>query len=270
MFETFDVPALYVANTAVLSILASSRTTGTSLYSGDGVTMTVPVYEGHSLPHTIVKGSQISGRDITDSMMSLLSQRGYSFTTTADREIVREIKEQFSYIAEDYDQELLQSQNPSNVEPCYALPNGDTITVGSERFRCAEAIFQPSFIGIEAPGIHETVYNSIRRSNEDIRRELFGNVILSGGNTLFPGMATRLRTELTKLAAEPALGLEDALPGVHALKEEHRQHVAWLGGALLSSMSSFDQMCMTKEEYDEFGPALVHIKCFWSTVESLM
>ena len=267
MFETFDVPALYVANTAVLSILASGRTTGTSLCSGHGVTMSVPVYEGHSLPYTIVKGSLIAGRNITDSMMSLLSERGYSFRTTTDREIVRNIKEQLSYIAEDYDQELLQSQNPSNIEPCYALPNGDTITLGSERFRCAEAMFRPRLIGIEMPGIHETVYCSIRRSNKDIRRELFDNIILSGGNTLFPGMATRLRTELTKLVTETVPGLEDALPGVHALKEEHRQHVAWLGGSLLSSMSSFDQMCMTKEEYDEFGPALVHLKCFWSTVK---
>merc|ERR1712238_120416 len=123
MFETFNVPAMYVAIQAVLSLYASGRTTGIVMDSCDGVSHTVPIYEGYALPHAILR-LDLAGRDLTEYMMKILTERGYSFTTTAEREIVRDVKEKF-----------------------YELPDGNIITVGSERFRCPEVLFQPSFIG---------------------------------------------------------------------------------------------------------------------------
>jgi actin-related protein len=141
----------------------------------------------------------------------------------------------------------------SSLEKSYELPDGGVITVANDRFHCPEVLFQPSLLGIEACGIQDATYNSIMKCDIDIRKALYNNIVLSGGNTMFRGFPDRLKKEITELAPSTMKVNVVAPPG--------RKYSVWIGGTILASIQGFQKMWISKQEYDEYGRTIVHRKC---------
>lgn len=254
MFEVFNVPCLYVQQQAVLALYSSGRTTGIVLDSGEGISNTVPIYEGYAIPHAIQR-INLSGSHITEYLRGLLKEKGYNFTTPAEIEIVRDIKERLCYVVhKNFDSVLKESAENNSVEKTYDLPDQRSITVGNERFRCPEILFQPKHAGLEIDGIHKYAYDSIMKCDIDIRKDLFSNIILAGGTTLFEGIGERMWFEIHQLASSNNK--------IKVLAPPERKYSVWLGGSILAALSTFQTMWINKSEYDDSGPAIIHRKCF--------
>ena len=251
MFETFGVQGMYVQVQAVLSLYSAGRTTGVVLDAGDGVSHTVPVYEGYQMPHAVGR-MDVAGRDLTEHMQRLLMQEGLTFQGSSGLELVRSIKEATCYVAESHEAALAAARD---VQQEYELPDGSVVRLGVARARCAEALFEPlSELGKDICGVHEMVYGTVSKCDIDVRRDLLANVVLSGGTTMFRGMAERMGAELTKLC--PAA----VQPRVVAPAE--RKYSVWIGGSILSSLTTFQNQWVLKREYDESGAGIVSTKCF--------
>lgn len=250
LFETFNVPALYTSIQAVLSLYASGRTTGVVLDAGDGVSHAVPVYEGFAMPSSI-RRIDVAGRDVTENLQLLLRKSGHVFHTSAEKEVVRMIKEKVSYVALDPKKEEKEWANakPGDGKVVeYELPDGQkikvsmsllvlacmvltTLQIGTERFRAPEILFDPEIIGLEYPGVHQIVVDAINRTDLDLRKSLFANIVLSGGSTLTKGFGDRLLHEVQRLA------VKDMRIKIFAPPE--RKYSTWIGGSILAGLSTF-------------------------------
>lgn len=251
-FESFGVPALYISIQAVLSLYASGRTTGVVLDSGDGVTHAVPIYEGFAMRHSVVR-VDLAGRDVTQHLQLLLRKESVHLRTSAEFEIARTIKEQSCYVALNPAREEQLEADRNAERGLYVLPDGQQIRVGAARFRAPEVLFTPDIIGEECEGVHEVLMYSITKADMDLRRTLFGNVVLSGGSTLFKGFGERLLQEIKKIAPKDIKIKISAPP--------ERKYSTWLGGSILASLDTFRKMWISKREWEEDG-RVVHKKTF--------
>ncbi|XP_023952408.1 beta-centractin [Bicyclus anynana] len=248
-FETINVPALFLSMQAVLSLYATGRTTGVVLDAGDGVTHSVPIYEGFAMPHSIMR-VDVAGRDVTRYLRLLLRKEGVNLRTSAELEIVRSIKERACYLSPN----PLKEEAMDSERAQYTLPDGTQLEIGPARFRAPEVLFRPDLIGEECEGLHEVLMFAIQKSDMDLRKVLYQNIVLSGGSTLFRGFGDRLLAEIRRLAPK------DMKIRISAPQE--RLYSTWIGGSILASLDTFRKMWVSKREYDEEGHRAVHRKTF--------
>ncbi|XP_016074710.1 PREDICTED: actin-related protein T2 [Miniopterus natalensis] len=251
MFEKFQVPAFYLSDQAVLALYASACVTGLVVDSGDGVTCTVPIFEGYSLPHAVTK-LYVAGRDITEHLTRLLQASGRAFPCVLNKALVEDIKEKLCYVALEPEKEL--SRRPEEVLREYKLPDGNVIQIGDQLFQAPEALFAPEQLGIQNPGLSKMVSYSITKCDAEIQNMLYGEIVLSGGTTLFQGLDDRLLKELEQLASKGTPIKITAPPD--------RWFSTWIGASIVTSLSSFRQMWVTSVDFKEFGTSVVQRRCF--------
>ena len=243
LFEQFNVPAVFMSIQAVLSLYASGRTTGLVIDCGDGVSHVVPVYNGFAVPSSI-RRIDVAGRDITEHMQLLLRKSGHVYHTSAEKEIVRIMKEKVCFVALDPRKEEKDwstgAWKTEKKEISYLLPDGLSIKLGAERFRAPEILFDPGLIGLEYPGVPQIVVDSVTRADMDLRRDLFANIVLSGGTTMCRGFGDRLLHETKRIA------VQDTRIKIFAPPE--RKYTTWIGGSILAGLSTFRKVSVAHNQ----------------------
>ena len=242
MFEVFNVPSVYIGMQAVLSLYATGRMTGCVISSGENVTDIVPICENYVNNQAIQK-IELAGQDITKFLQKLMRQAGYPLITEQEKRVLIDIKENECYIAADFEEEITIAKDISKIQKEHLMPDGNKIIVGIERFTAPECIFNPSIMGKELPPLHEALYEAIIQSDIHYRKELFNNIILSGGNTLFSGFKERISMELRKLIPESS--------NIKIIAPEDRMITTWYGGSLLAALPSFKNLTIKKQQYYE-------------------
>eukprot|EP00388_Colpodella_angusta_P045860 GDKK01067493.1.p1 GENE.GDKK01067493.1~~GDKK01067493.1.p1 ORF type:complete len:382 (-),score=-15.22 GDKK01067493.1:54-1199(-) len=250
-FENLNIPALVVYNTSALSLFSTGRSTGLVVESGATRTHIGPVWDGYTLPH-YQRRIDYGGEDITARMVQLLRSEGYPFSSAQDRDAARLIKEQLCYVAGDPEFEKGFCVESRSVEKLFRLPDGQEVYLNENRFTAPEILLSPKEYSAPMEGWHEVINETIQCCDPSIRPELYASVVLGGGNTLFPKLDERIQREVSLLAPKGIV--------TKCVAFRNRLYGAWIGGSIIGSLSTFPCMWVSKAEYDEHGPSIIHRK----------
>jgi centractin len=245
-FETIRVPALYYSAPSPLCLYASGRTTGVVLDVGETVTHAVPVYEGFALQHSVSR-SNVAGRDVTRHLQLQLRRAGLCLTTTAESDLAKTVKEDVCFLTPT---PVADDATEKDSKTLYQLPDGQTVTLSSERYQAPNVLFDPSLVGSEEPGAADVLVNSIMKSDMDLRSKLFSQIVVAGGSTLTPGFGDRLLHEVRARSPGHSRIRISAPPD--------RTSSCYVGGSILASLATFRNMWVSREEYEEQGSNVMH------------
>lgn len=248
LFDTFQVRAVSMHMDAALCLAAEGIETGLVLYSEGQATHVVPVLKGKPIRSSI-QSIPLGQQDLTNYMVQLLAELQLSLSSPAERETARDIVEKLCYVAEDFEAETQNFGGSSSIEKTYDMPDGNLCSVGSQRFRCPEILFQPGLSGRDFPGIHALAAQVLLEAAPDLRQQLARNIILAGSNMMCPGIAERLKKELTQLLPSPI--------EIRVVTPPERKYSAWIGGSLRCRNPHFQDQWITPEEYQQSGPSAI-------------
>jgi actin-related protein 2 len=255
IFEKFGFGHALFETQALLSLMAEGHNTGLVLDSGDGVTHVIPVVDGQVNEVAVREGRlNLAGHRVTDYLVRLLGNRGYAFNSTADFEVVREIKEQCCFVSYDREKDMKLAKETTLHDQNFTLPDGKTIRIGAERFLCAEALFNPGLIGVDDGGYHNKIFDVIEKCEIDNRTQLMQNIILTGGTTMFPGLSTRLYKDLHELytVRKYKNPKQTTKTGLMIHDPPRRKHNVFIGASFLAARIP-EQQWISKAHYQEVG-----------------
>jgi len=279
MFETFNVPGLYIAVQAVLALCASlltktseagknSGVTGTVIDSGDGVTHIIPVVEGYVIG-SCIKHIPLAGRDVTNFVLQQLRERGEVFPPEDGLSIAKKIKEMYCYVCPDLVKEYQKYDEDPTKFRQYVHVNSKTkqeykIDVGYERFLGPEIFFSPEIFSSDfTTPLPDLVDATIQACPIDTRRPLYNYITLSGGTTMFKNLNKRLERDIMRKVKERHDLQQKKFPGVevkkidvHVVTHPFQRFAVWFGGSMLASQPEFLGYFHTKAQYQEHGPRI--------------
>mmetsp|Transcript_13750 Transcript_13750/g.21023 ORF Transcript_13750/g.21023 Transcript_13750/m.21023 type:complete len:334 (+) Transcript_13750:5917-6918(+) len=282
MFETFNVPGLYIAVQAVLAIAASWTSpvssnrdlSGLVVDSGDGLTHIIPVVDGHVIGSGI-RQIPLAGRDVTNYILRQIRERKEPIPPEESLEAARIIKEHHCYVCPNATKEVEKYEsNPEKYTRQYHgidTQTGQkwTCNVTKERFMSAEILFSPLSVNCRPQmSLPQVIDSAIQNCPVDVRRTLYGNIVLSGGNTMFKDFGRRLQRDLNCFVktridqnmnkiAHTRENTVTAKVDVGVLSHSVQDYAVWFGGSMLASTAKFRKICCTKQQYEEEGPRLV-------------
>lgn len=288
MFETFNVPGLYIAVQAVLALCASLLTqskgrgansvTGTVIDSGDGVTHVIPVVEGYVIG-SCIKHVPLAGRNVTDFVIDMLRDRKEKLEPLIAMELAKKIKERYCYVCPDlvgeyqkYDKDPKRFREFKYKHPKTKQPM--TIDVGYERFLGPEIFFSPEIFSSDwTTPLPEIVEQTIQASPIDTRRPLYNYITLSGGSTMFKFFVKRLQRDVKKYVTKRENFMKKKYPDmnltkteVHVVTHPFQRFAVWFGGSMLAHQSEFLGYFHTKAQYAEIGPRIARSNPVFNSV----
>ncbi|NXE81909.1 ACL7B protein, partial [Cochlearius cochlearius] len=248
MFEGFHVPAIHIAYQSRLSMYSYGKTSALVVESGHGSSHVAPIYEGYVM-RGVTGRVDYAGLDVTRYLMKLLNESGNMFTEY-QLNVVQALKEKCCYTSLDLTQDLSLPVQKQQMD--YELPDGHLVTVGKERFLCAEALFKPALLGSQQPGLLQLTLTCLEKCDADVRKKMVENILLCGGSTMMKGFADRFQMELASMCPSDNLIIA-ASP--------QRTSSVWTGGSILASLRSFQDLWVYRSEYEERGASCIFKKC---------
>jgi actin-related protein len=253
MFETFNCASTYLVAQSVLAAYSVGKSTGISIDCGHTSLNFAPIYEGFLQRHC-VQHIPIAGKDINDILINLLIKNGQVIDSKMQKQSIIKAKESFCFLRHDNEDEIEKKKEDETKE--WELPDKKRITIGKERFQSTEVIFDPKQFGYDYPNFQELFKKTVKSIDSDLREIMLANIIFNGGTTLIKGFKSRVTQEIEEAGQDYEFKKK-----VHTYPEA--QFMAWIGGSILTSLTNFENLWITKAEYKEEGKAtIVHKKCF--------
>jgi len=251
-FETFETPALFVCTAAVLALYGTGRVTGLAVDCGHGVSTVAAMFDGYTIPHATQR-QNLGGHHLTDLLAQMVMERGHLFATLGEKVAVQQMKHDHCFVSLDYTNE---HSNFSNNDRCeVTLPDGSKIRLGPQRIRCPELLFSPALFAQfeEHRGIVQMLDRCLKECANDSRAALLSSVVLTGGCALLPQYSKRFDAELKKMVP---LGCK-----VNIVAPPEPMTQSWVGGSLLTALSTFEDSWISRGEWHEEGNRILHQKC---------
>jgi actin len=266
MFEKFSIFNIHIEPQPIMALYSTTKTSGLIVETGERGTEIVPIFEGYVIPQGL-KSNNLGGALLTSKLQGYLQNTLSKYNVSNPSEMCKKIKENFLEINlnenivldENYEKQFLSELSKSgsiNSQNSFQLPDGNVINIGNERIFTAEALFNPELLQIETAPTQKLIYDSIKSCDVHLRKEFLQNIILGGGNSMVKNYPERLRKELLRMFKN-----ETSIEGEGSLKinaQSERIYSAWLGASVVCSIGTFQQMWVSKNDYEEVGKNIIH------------